>query len=168
MVVLLSALCADLSADFATREPRCVHVGVSVATPQRLQEGRKVVRIQALITGAGIQRDDICGRRRAAYGAGGRLWAVRLLRIGCAALWPTAEEGHHVGIDALLAEVNVREERRPRQPFPGEGPTESRAVRAQPGAECSTCACTFWRNLVERREVRRKEGSPVLVIIGPG
>jgi hypothetical protein len=112
VVVVVAAMCRDLAADFAAREARRVHVRVAITSAKRAQERGEVIGIQALIGGCRIQGNDVSGSRRAGYRAGCGLRAIGFLWVGRAALRPTAEEGHHVGINAALSEVDVGKERR--------------------------------------------------------
>src|SRR6267143_4618950 len=123
----------DLTANFAARETRGVHVRIAVARTDGAQESGEVMLVETLVVRAScVQSDDVgCGgcasdRTRCS------LWTIGFLRDDRIALGATAEERHYLAVDTRLTKVNVGKEGRAGQACPGEGPIQRRSVCAEP------------------------------------
>src|SRR5260370_11528146 len=93
----------DLTANFASRETRGVHVRIAVARTDGAQESGKVMLVETLVVRASrVQSDDVGCGSCASYRTRCSLWTIGFLRVCWIALGATAKECHYLAVDTRL------------------------------------------------------------------
>ena len=140
-------------------------VRIGLSSTDGVQECREVVQVEPLISCAGVEGDDVGCSCRACDRIGRGLRASGFRRDIWIPVRTTAQESHHVAVDAGLSKVNVSKQGRASQASPRKGPIQRGSVCTQLGSESPAGAGTLGEHFIESGQFRGSAKRPLIIAV---